>query len=111
MIDLFGSGDPNEWGTYVLWDRDPEHPMKVGLSGCPRRRVLGIRKAVPWPIEIVLVVPLDLEVEFWQRFEKAELPYEMKHGGWTEWYLDPALVALVNRAAWQSAMPPVAVAA
>lgn len=80
----------------MLWDRDPEHPMKVGLSGCPRRRMLGIKKAVPWPIEIVLVVPLDLEVEFWQRFEGFDLPYEMKHGGWTEWYLDPALVELVE---------------
>jgi hypothetical protein len=96
LIDAAGLGDPDEWGTYVLWDRDPEHPMKVGLSLCPRRRMGAIRPHVPWPIEIVLVVPLDLEHEFMHSFQAADLPYEMKHGGWMEWYLDPALVELVE---------------
>ncbi len=30
LIDLAGPGDPDKWGTYVLWDSDPDHPMKVG---------------------------------------------------------------------------------
>jgi hypothetical protein len=95
LIDLAGPGDPSQWGTYVLWDGDPEHPMKVGLSLHPHSRLVAIRSAIPWPIEIVLVVPLDLETEFWLSFDGFDLPYEMKHGGWTEWYLDTALVALV----------------
>jgi hypothetical protein len=81
LIDLTAPGDPERWGTYVLWDSDPDHPMKVGISGCPRRRLPSIKSAVPWDIDIVLVVPLDLEVEFWRCFEKCDLPHEMRHSG------------------------------
>jgi hypothetical protein len=100
-------GRPDEWGTYVLWDGDPAHPMKIGLSLRPESR-LSIRRHLDLDLRLVLVTALDIETPLLDLFVGSKCSPEpwlrpgsdLKGTGWTEWVRDDDLVALVEGVGW-----------